>query len=187
MPEKSIPRLTPSLNYGTTGGMPKVVMKHARGGRFVYFSDHQQALGEARTRAATVAGETAGQLMREAKAEVEAANQKLQAITAALEAEVDRLRKKSERNVSMVHWAHADRLQEILDQAETAAVGLGAPGLKDVPAPGPGAGGESRAGSAESSEHERCAFCSAYEVRDWQTIELANLKCTCSSETGGAE
>lgn len=39
------------------------------------------------------------------------------ALYLAVRGEIDRLRGKSEANRSMVHWAHADRLQEILDQA----------------------------------------------------------------------
>lgn len=51
---------------------------------------------------------------------LEADRDKLQAqydsLYLAVKEEVERLRAKSEANVSMVHWAQADRLQEILDK-----------------------------------------------------------------------
>lgn len=59
----------------------------------------------------------ANDLERQNKRSEERAADDLAALRKGLQDEVDRLRAKSEANRSMVHWAHADRLQELLDSS----------------------------------------------------------------------
>jgi len=115
MSEKSITRLMCGVKK--QHGYLQPYMSPAPQGRYVDWDDHLQALGEAEKRWREIKRGDEDRIW-EMDEWIQAAAQKLQTITAGVEAEIDRLRPIQAQ--SGVAEATADRLRQLLDQSETA-------------------------------------------------------------------